>query len=501
MGSKQPIFFFVYGHHYLGGGGTIPSVVDLDEYAGILSRYGVKGTFFFDGLLVEHLLQEDPAIFERLNAQDICLGYHGEETHGPYPVIVDYLYHGVTNQDNLVNALTWNEAVQTIEERYSHAIEHGPIDPLTHTYDIRQGGYSDLSRIGGIALVQQAFKRPVEIITTHGLEAAPAGYAFSKMSNFKVAEACPPLTAHYFSIIGKPGLEEVAMSLGGRDSIFLWYMNQLHTKEYREDEIMVFLDTSFEKARQNLLSLERQRPHLVSVLMLNGPGLSKTNFVDMIRYIATDFIPSDGVSRFVTPRDMLAMVEEQNEQPLTRAVLKELATEIVKQRQGRPPDWLQIHHGDFSLVNAFEGLALVLASYQKTGHLPEEVHNTDLLGPIGEPEEARPGVAGSIPTSDFLREIVRFSKNFYTDEPKRVPLSVVVAGHSLNTSELLLLMAHVYLAVSEGQVLTEYPLEPAEVTPPYADIFQTIFHPENIRPLWYSKLQLWTIKPARFRKL
>ena len=499
MKSKQPIFFFVYGHHYLGGGGTIPPAKDLDEFTAILSRYGAKGTFFFDGILAEHLIEEDPGVFDRLNAVDVCLGYHGEETHGPYPVIVDYLYHGVTSQDNLVYGLPWKKAVQVIEERYTHAIEHGLVDKITHTFDIRKGGSSDLSRIGGIALVQQVFGRQVDIITTHDLEAAPAGDAFARMSSCQVVEASPPLTAHYLTIVGHPELEGPAMALGGSDAVFLWYMNKLHTKEYLEDEIMVFLNTSFEQARQNLLALGRQRPHLVSVLMLNGPGPGKTDFEAMIRYVATDFIPSDGCSRFVTPRDMLAMVEAQNERPLTQATLKELSAAIVKRWQGRPPDWLQVNQGDFSLVNAFEGLALALAAYQKTGHLPGEVRNTGLLGPIGEPEEAKPGPTGSLHPVDFLKEIGRVVENIYAVEPPRLPLSVSVAGHPLNTAQLLLVMARIYLALAEGQILTDIVVEPAEITPPYADIMQAIFHPEDIRPLWYSKLQLWTAKPARLR--
>jgi hypothetical protein len=501
MNIKQPIFFFVFGHHYLGGGGTIPSVLDIDEYAEILSRYGVKGTFFFDGIVVEHLIQEDPGIFERLNAQDICLGYHGEETHGPYPVLVDYFLKGVTNQDMIVAGLEWNEAVHVVEERYTHAIEHGSIDPLTHKIDLRQGGRSDRSRKGGLALVQEAFGRDVDMITTHSFEAAPAGYAFARLSQSQVVQATPPLASHGMTIFGVPELEKPAMSLCGIESLFIWYMNKINTKEHGEDEIMVFVGTSLEQSFLKLQVLDRRRPHVASIIMLDGPDKTKDNFKNLIEYVANDFIPKNRGSCFIDARDVLAMIEAQNEHPLTQAVFKELSAEIVRRWQGRPPDWLHIKLGDYSLVNAFEGLVLALTSYQETGHLPGEVQNTELLGPIGEPEEAKPGVAGTIHIKDFLREMVKISKNLYTVEPKRVPLSVFVAGHTLNTAELLLLMARVYLAVLEGRELAEFPLVPAEINPPYADILQTIFHPENIRPLWYSKLQLWTVKPARLKKL
>lgn len=499
MEDKKPIFFFAFGHHYLGGGGTYPPAQDVEEFAAILTRYGVKGTFYFDGIHVERLQTEDPGFFARFNALGMSLGYHGEETHGPYPVLVDYLYPGLSSDASFITGRSWDEAVRAIEERYSHAIEHGPIDPVSHQMDVHLGGRSDLSRIGGLALVQQAFGRDVDIITTHSLEAAPAGYAFARLSRSQVVQATPPVAAHYFQIIRQPDLERPAMALAGEDARLFWYMNRLNTKEYGEDEVMVFLGTSTAQAKEKLVALDRQRVHLVTFVMMPGPGTSKGYFEEMIRYLATEFVPADGHSRFVTPRDMLALAEGQNERPLTARMLQEVAGYLVERWQGRPPDWVHVSQGDFSLVNAFEGLGLALAGYRAKDRLPDHVSNTGLLGPIGEPQEVTRAATGSIRLADLLPAAEKTLTEARVADPPRVPMMVVVGGRSLNAAEFILVMARAYLALATGQAPEAVPAEPAEITPPYADVLQATFHPADERPLWYSKLQLWTVKPARLK--
>jgi len=84
-------------------------------------------------------------------------------------------------------------------------------------------------------------------------------------------------------------------------------------------------------------------------------------------------------------------------------------------------------------------------------------------------------------------------------KPPHLPLSVVIGGQRLNAAEFLLVMAHAYRALAQGQSSERVEVNPAEVTPPYGDLVQTLFHPAEENPLWYSKLQLWTVKPARLR--
>ncbi len=497
MAEKRPILFFVLGHHYLGGGGTYPPARDLEEFAAILMKYGVKGTFYFDGILVERLQAEDPRFFPRFSALGMGLGYHGEESHGPYPVIADYLYPGAPRDASFITGLTWDEAVRAIEERYTHAIEHGPFDLATHQIDVYVRGQSDLSRIGGLALVQQAFGREVDIMTTHSIEAAPAGHAFARMSRSQVVESTPPVAGHYFHIIRQPHLEKPAMALGGENARLFWYMNKLNTKAYSEDEAMVFVGTTSAQAKARLAALDRRYLHLVPIYMLPGPGASKDHFEEVIRYLATEFVPADDHSRFVTPQDMLALVESQNERPLAAGTLREMADYLRDHWQGRPPDWVRVGGGDFSLANAFEGLAVALAAYRAQGRLPEAVTNTGLLGPIGETKENTRVSPGSLPVSDLLAAAEQAAMQARTADPPRVPMTVAVGGRPLNAAEFLLAMARAYQTLAAGQEAEVVPAEPAEITPPYANILQTIFHPPDERPLWYSKLQLWTVKQAR----
>jgi hypothetical protein len=74
-----------------------------------------------------------------------------------------------------------------------------------------------------------------------------------------------------------------------------------------------------------------------------------------------------------------------------------------------------------------------------------------------------------------------------------------VQGQTLNSAEYLNVMARCFLALEGGVELDAVEVTPSKITPPYADIMERIFHPGYANPLWYSKLQLWTVKPARLK--
>jgi hypothetical protein len=104
LGGARPVYIMLYMHHYIGGGGFYPTAQDFRAFAELTQKYQVPATFFFDGILVERLQKEDPTIFNRLK---VPLGYHGEETHGPPPV--------VGGRSGCVGyGKSWNEAVQAV---------------------------------------------------------------------------------------------------------------------------------------------------------------------------------------------------------------------------------------------------------------------------------------------------------------------------------------------------------------------------------------------------
>ena len=494
--SEQPIFFFPFGHHYVSGGGAYPPAGEIEEYAKILIRYGVKGTFFFDGIHVERLLTESPDFFARFSALGMSIGYHGEDAHGPYPVIVDYLYPHAPSDASCIAGLPWDEAVRVVEERYTHAIEHGPIDPVTHLMDVYLGGRSDLSRTGGLALVQEAFGRDVDIYVGHSMEAAPAGQAFTRMSGCRLEQGSPPVVSHYLQIVGMPEMEAEAMALGGERSSLFWYMNHLVTKEKREMEMGGFF-CDLETMKTRLSVADRSWPRLSTLIMMPDPDGGRSGFEAQVRYLAEEFIPANPGCRFVTAADLPALFRLQNPDSLSQKELSALANNLCDNWQGRPPDFLVVGGEGYSLVNAFESLARGLAGYSRAGRLPATVPLSEWLGPIGERGEVARAADGSVALVDVLAAAQVAVGRTSSAEPPHLPLSVTVGGQRLNTAEFLRVMARAYSALVQGQSPERVEVTSAEVTPPYGDLMQTLFHPAEDNPLWYSRLQLWTVKPAR----
>lgn len=494
--DEKPILFFPFGHHYVGGGGAYPPAREIEEYAEILIRYGAKGTFFFDGIHVERLQAEGPDFFARFNSLGMSIGYHGEETHGPYPVIVDYLYPHAPSDASCIAGLPWDEAVRVVEERYTHAIEHGPIDPVTHLMDVYLGGRSDLSRTGGLALVQEAFGRDVDIYVGHSMEAASAGQAFARMTGCRVEQGSPPVTAHYLHIVGVPEMEAEAMALGGERSSLFWYMNHLVTKEEREMEMGGFF-CDLETMKTRLSVADRSWPRLATLIMMPDPDGGRSDFEAQVRYLATEFIPANPGCRFVTAADLPALFRLQNPDSLSQRELSALANNLCDNWQGRPPDFLMVRDEGYSLVNAFEALAHAMAGYSRAGGLPAMVPLSEWLGPIGERGETPHAAEGSVALEDVLAACQAVVRQADSAKPPHLPLSVAIGGQRLNAAEFLLVMARAYCALAQGQPPERVEVTSAEVTPPYGDLMQTLFHPAEDNPLWHSKLQLWTVKPAR----
>ena len=498
MKQTQPILFFAFGHHYLGGGGTYPPAREIESYAHILTRYGIKGTFYFDGIHVERLQAETPDFFPRFNSLGMSIGYHGEETHGPYPVIVDYLYPHAPSDASCIAGLPWGEAVRVVGERYTHAIEHGPIDPVTHEMDIHLGGRSDLSRVGGLALVQEAFGRDVDIYVGHSMEAAPAGQAFTRISGCRVEQGSPPVVAHYLQIVGMPEMEAEAMALGGERSSAFWYMNHMVTKEVREMEMGGFF-CDLETMKIRLGSADRSWPRLSTLIMMPDPDGGRSGFESQLRYLAEEFIPTNPGCRFVTAADLPVLFRPQNPDSLSQRELSALANNLCDNWQGRPPDLLMVGDEGYSLVNAFESLAHALEGYGRAGRIPATVPLSEWLGPIGEREETPHAAEGSVALEGVVAECQAVVKQAESAKPLHLPLSVAIGGQRLNTAEFLLVMARAYRALAQGHSLERVEVSSAEVTPPYGDLMDRLFHPSEENPLWYSKLQLWTVKPARLK--
>lgn len=482
----KPLYGMVYMHHYVGGGGFYPSTEDLRAFAQLTQKYQVPATFFFDGILVERLQKEDPTIFEYLNRLKVPLGYHGEETHGPYPVATNLMAGRGSpfptpagKAGSVTYGRSWDEAIKAVRERYSHRIVPGPIDPRTKQMDMRQGGQSDLTKIGGLALVQKVFGRDVSIITARSIESAPAGYAFQQLSQFRVEQPAIPTVGAAGAVMRSvpPELIREAMTIGGFENDFFWYMNRLQYKAGRQ------------RTAENLPF------RFMEVGLTATPPRWMDGVEDRLRQLVAQVKEVPG-SRFVTPDELAGLFEPQNGHPISRDELRRLAEKLLADWKDAPPDFVDLGERGYSLVNACEALAKALAHYGEKRVLPDRVTATDLYGPIAERGEITYCKASEVFLSDLCAAAAATLKGAERLTPRRVPIKVAVGKSELNCAEFLRAMAQAYVALAKGNTPATVKIEPSKVMPPYADFLVRFFQPEDDRPLRYSQLQLWTVKPA-----
>ncbi len=494
---RQPVLIFLYGHHYLGGGGWIPSSSDLDAFLDVLEGHNVRGTFFFDGISISEIMKQGTAALERINRQQHAIGYHGEEAHGPYPVLMDYLYEGVRKEDNLLYDLKWEDAVTATINRYSHEITYSPPPNGSGQIDLRSGGVTNPEKIGGIRLVQEAFSRPVDILTSHAIEAAPAGMAFAQMTSCRINQAAPPLVSHYLRIVGKQDLEDEVMKLCGADTGFFWYMNGLHMKEFKNDDLSSVVPYSLESLQTIFDNLSSDRPHLISMVMVMDQEKKLDHLENLIGLLSSEFCAKDPAVRFVTAADLPALFEPQNSRVLTPMVVREIAAYLLQNWDDRPPDWIHLPDADFSLANAFEVLAEALWFHHVNGNLPQSTVNSELLGPIGEIQTHWQKGARVISSRKLIEQLPFISQHIKESEYKQLPSEWAFAEVTLNAAELLYGMAFTFVNLSQMDGDRNIEIPNSKITPPYADILEKVFEPVCPNPLGYSKLQLWTVKPAK----
>jgi hypothetical protein len=258
----------------------------------------------------------------------------------------------------------------------------------------------------------------------------------------------------------------------------------------------VLTDSSLE-AWKRRLSADQSRPHLVNIMMIGKPGQKKENFFQKIDYLVNSLVPSVKGCQFVTPRELFACVERQNETPITFSVICEIADCLDKSWQHRPPDWVHLDGLEFSLTEAFEALMNFILHYFEYERFPTQYTTKNPFGPIGEPLKTQKVDPVKITTDDLLYAMKDINQSLDIQEPPCLPVSIPVGEVHLNAAEMLNAMNQLFLSICRGQQRTSLIVEPSEITPPYADVLEEIFTPSTLRPLWYSKLQLWTVKPAK----
>ncbi len=495
-GSRQPVFFLAFTHHYNGPGGYYPSAAEVRAMGEFFVKAGIPGTLFFDGILVERLLREDPALIDQIRRWDLPLGYHGEETHGPYPVGSELLgeihtlreAQGYAGPWSLTTGQDWDAAVKLVEERYSFVRPYR-IDEATRMLDRRQPSATDRSRTGGLRLVQQAFGKDVSMMPSHALESAPKGYAFRRMSRFGLDQPAVPVALHALKIFRIGEVADRVMAIAGENESIFWYMGRLHGKGDDDGEAGYRLGP----LRRSLELLDRSRPRL---LLVGFSKVEEAAGLETARYLREQFFPQNPGSRWVTGDTLADLFEPEKAHRPSAADQAALARALVSNWQARPPDLLALGDRAYSLADAFEILARSLVQRDASGTLPDAVDLHPLYGPVAES-----GAPLLRQETAFSVSAIQSAARTMLDNMDRipgdrfVPARVAVAGQNLNAAEFLYALAAAVLAAPGDTVR----VPPSTLFPPYADLLEAIFQPKVPQPVCYTQGQLWTVKPVRLR--
>jgi len=492
--GDAPIYIWVYSHHYLGGGGIYPRADDIRDAAALVDSLEIPATLFFDGILVNEIMREDDSLFRELRSQDgLTFGYHGEETHGPYPAPCNL------NQPHLsrTTELSWDEA---FDDTYSYAtslLDYRFLDADAAVRDIDRnwGGTLQSDSEGGVSLVEAALG-DISMATFHGIESPPAQLAHRAVASVPVMQGTYPLAAH---ALPRDMDASIPFALGGEHDL-LWHTGVLTAKQWEDSELP---HGNVRELIQSLEEMDRSRPRFAQYAIIAEPGDFSPVERDL-RYLIEEFLPENPNSRFITPLDLLTLSTSPETGSISQARLLELAGELVSNADSDGlPDYLSAGGIYYSLSDAFSALGDGLAAYNSDGELPESVRPTELLGPIGDPRDLPAERSGDVTIADVLAAAGRLAGTYAETSPARpshVPYSTALASSDVHSGQMLLLMARTLLALEGGNLPDDtVGFDSVPIRQEYASILDDLTPlNDGDRTLWYAQLQLWTVKPLPF---
>ena len=152
-------------------------------------------------------------------------------------------------------------------------------------------------------------------------------------------------------------------------------------------------------------------------------------------------------------------------------------------------------------------LARALAEYSTTSSLPLTVAPTlGILGPIGEKADLVNGdTATRVESFEAIATaaaaaVVAIGAATAT-RAQHIPYEVTIGSSAVNSGEMLLAMAFAIQKLRTcGMAKDGVAVARATLLPPYASLIPPVYGvADDTLPLWYAKLQLWTVKPAPFK--
>ncbi len=488
--GDAPLWFFLFGHHYGGPGGFYPTTEMYLEMLDALEDMGVadQSHFFFDGISVDLLQQEDPMglLRGRLLTAGVGFGYHGEEIHGPGPTILD-----------MTQGIGWQETEDLIASRYTTQITYA-LDPVSRLIDPDYGDDLLSGASGGVQLVKDYFGTTLDVMPNHGMPSPPTGLSLRAINDFPFFQGANFLAWHWYRDQGLPSeYGDPAWNYFGRDIYLLWHMGRLTFKNPEETYWMSLEGPK--RTRQLLRTLPRCRPSFTKIL-IEEPVADMGAAIQ----VALDWIADHPNSAFVT-RKLLEEKVGPATGTLDAATLETGARYLILEWDGGPPDGMRVGEDAWwSLADGLEALAKAVAVTRDGGNLPDSVEVTGIYGPRGEPEEQiyHPGSTSlvTLRRSDVAAAADAVVQVLAAEKEPFLPLVFRVGDQDINVAEFLLALAQTYVMARDGSAAETVTVSSRRMWPAIGEgeaaAFQALSATEPL-PLFYDQMQMWTVKPAR----
>jgi peptidoglycan/xylan/chitin deacetylase (PgdA/CDA1 family) len=437
--------------------------------AEIMTEEGVTGTFFVIG--------EKARSLEKRGRRDVvaAMARHDIGSHTNFGSI-----HPTVTEE--LEKAGWDDGMRRMQEQESAGIgELERIFGIRVTTLARHGGSYGPQLVAALGLMKAGYQGSPASLPGHDV------VWFCNALNFS-AQYAGFDDAYYRDDLFEPVFEKLKAELPERvrtaDVLALFAG---HPTKIRAEE---FWDLNFYDGK-NTEPGEWRTPRLRPQETM---ATAQKNFRRMMRYLKG----RDDIE-ITTYRALMDVYSGQKER-ITREELRAIVARALKTRVFAPTE-------DFSPAEAFAGLARAIMDYQVSGTLPRSLETVHSLGPIEMPP-AQPEIARL-----KLEDIYGLAREAYEFMGRigALPATLNVGNARVGTGSLFVLFSSVYLDMDSGKPRPEYDVPAFEPYPRTneAKIIDEVegfkgwpVHRPDLdmsRVVEFTKLQLWTLKPAHRR--
>jgi hypothetical protein len=212
----------------------------------------------------------------------------------------------------------------------------------------------------------------------------------------------------------------------------------------------------------------------------------------VLKYLASDFLPANPGSRFVSTANLKAMAKPGWGYDLSFATLHEAVVQMLAGWGDKtvPPIFVKAGDRYLSLADTFEVLTDALAQHSRTGSFPASVHVGRVFGPLVT-AQPKPPVSGDVTAESVARVCAKLIDALHDDSWSQIPHNMIpspveIDNLKLTPAQFLRLMADALVAPTPATKLSIRPV----------DMFAGDVVTFGFRRLRGELGAPWTFKPA-----